>query len=111
MSEHTCPHCGGPTTPIPPDFGRRMRAARGFAAISQTELSQRIIAICSTAPAAVRTIKRIEDGQGSAASGRLWARWVSEATGVPLDFMLHGFESDREVEREALSGQASGEKA
>jgi transcriptional regulator with XRE-family HTH domain len=62
----------------------RVSAARNYARLTQRELADRL-------DLSLATVKRYESGDRPIATDELLA--VSEATGVPAPFMLHGWAS------------------
>lgn len=74
------------------DFGCRVRAARGYAGISQSELAQRITERFADYSVSAATIKRLERNDASVKGDQAhWVDLISEATGAPQWFLDLGW--------------------
>ncbi|HYV17327.1 MAG TPA: helix-turn-helix transcriptional regulator [Conexibacter sp.] len=76
------------------DFGRRIRAARGYAGLSQAELAEAIKARHPTWEVSLPTVKRLEKrgADGVKGSQSQWSERIAAACGVPRWFLERGFE-------------------
>lgn len=80
------------------EFGRRMRAARGWAGMSQQQLADAIRSRYTEAPASAPTIKKVERGDPSVGGSLAeWTVWVADATGVPDWFLEGGWDAPRHI--------------
>ncbi len=85
-------------------FGRRVRAARAYAGISQSELADGIAARFPDASASTATVKRLEnDDPGVKGSVYEWAPRIAPVTGVPGWFLVGNWEGAAAVLLPALS--------
>lgn len=91
-----------------PEFGRRMRAARGWAGLSQRELAAEISARYPAAPASTQTIKKVEANDLSV-KGSLseWTVWVADATDTPDWFLEGGWNAPRHIRETPHMGPLS----
>lgn len=81
---------GSPTN----EFGRRIRAARGYAGLSQAELAAAIKARYPAWEVSLPTVKRLEKHgtEGVKGSQADWSERVAAACEVPRWFLEQGFE-------------------
>jgi transcriptional regulator with XRE-family HTH domain len=76
------------------DFGSRVRAARGFADITQAELARRISEQFPGNSVSAATVKRLEHGDPSVKGTQVdWSRWVSATTDTPQWFLEYGWDA------------------
>jgi transcriptional regulator with XRE-family HTH domain len=83
-------------TSTDPDLIARIRAARGFANLTQAGLAKRL-------GVSAGMTKRIERGERPLTFTDLGQ--IAEACGVPMDFLVNGFQSAQPVTLEALSAR------
>lgn len=75
-----------------PGFGHRVRAARGFADLSQAGLAAEITRRSPLNSVSAATIKRLEaENPNVRGSQRIWSALVSAATRSPISFLEHGY--------------------
>jgi hypothetical protein len=80
------------TSNRPVGFGCRVRAARGYAGITQAELGRRIEAGFPGVSCSIATVKRLEfDDPGVRGSLEQWSVWVASVTGMPQWCLEQGF--------------------
>jgi len=91
---------GSPTN----EFGRRIRAARGYAGFSQAELATAIKARDPAWEVSLPTVKRLEKhgAEGVKGSQADWSERVAAACDVPRWFLEQGFEIGTTVEADSL---------
>lgn len=76
------------------EFGRRVRAARAYAGLSQAELAAAIKRRHPGWEVSLPTVKRLEKrgAEGVKGSQDDWSQRIAEACGVPRWFLEQGFE-------------------
>jgi transcriptional regulator with XRE-family HTH domain len=89
----------------PDQFGRRVRAARAYAGMSQGELAAAIKARDPRWEVSLPTIKRLEKhgAEGVKASQAEWSERIAAACDVPMWFLEHGFEGAGSQQEESLT--------
>lgn len=88
------------------DFGRRVRTARAYASVSQSELAAGIAARFPDAAVSPATIKRLEnDDLGVKGSVYEWASRIAPVTGVPEWFLVGSWTGAAEVLEVAIPDQ------
>jgi transcriptional regulator with XRE-family HTH domain len=87
------------------EFGQRVRAARAYEGISQTELAARITETFPDNPVSAATIKRLERNDPSVKGEQdLWVRLIVGTTTAPPWFLRFGWGAFERIYGRALEG-------